>query len=139
AIGISLVLLTPDWGQAFAALGAALLVVLAAGFYLFRTQPGRIAWLGLFLRESQASERGYTDSRPAEDHVGKSGPARPPLRPAGIVRIDGRRYDVVSEGGYIESGRPVRVVAEEGMRLVLREDAEDGGGVDGDGGGRGAP
>ncbi|MCU0724108.1 MAG: NfeD family protein [Planctomycetes bacterium] len=51
--------------------------------------------------------------------VGKEGTARSILRPAGIAEIEGRRVDVVAEGRFIESGERVRVVKEEGNRVVV--------------------
>lgn len=41
------------------------------------------------------------------------------LRPAGVVEIDGERIDVVTEGEYVEPGCGVRVVSEEGNRVVV--------------------
>jgi len=34
--------------------------------------------------------------------------------------ISGKRIDVVTEGPFIEPGTPVKVVAVEGMRVVVR-------------------
>ena len=42
------------------------------------------------------------------------------LRPAGTAIINGRRVDVVTEGQLIDPGTPVKVVAIEGMRVVVR-------------------
>jgi hypothetical protein len=43
------------------------------------------------------------------------------LRPAGIIALsDGRRLDVVSEGGFIEQGRSVVVAKADGPRIVVR-------------------
>ncbi len=42
------------------------------------------------------------------------------LRPSGTALINGRRVDVVTEGGLIERGAPVKVVAIEGLRVVVR-------------------
>lgn len=50
----------------------------------------------------------------------QTGEALTPLRPAGTVLIKGRRVDVVTEGQMIERGTPVRVIAVEGMRVVVR-------------------
>ena len=43
------------------------------------------------------------------------------LRPAGKIRLDGRTYDAVSEGGFIDAGRPVRVLRSQGSALVVRQ------------------
>lgn len=52
--------------------------------------------------------------------VGLTGTALTNLRPSGTAEIDGRRIDVVTEGGLIESGAEIKVVAVEGLRVVVR-------------------
>lgn len=42
------------------------------------------------------------------------------LRPAGTAVINGKRVDVVTEGGFVEKDTPVKVVAVEGLRVVVR-------------------
>lgn len=49
-----------------------------------------------------------------------TGPALTQLRPSGVAQINGQRVDVVTEGGLIERGTPVKVVAVEGARVVVR-------------------
>jgi len=53
--------------------------------------------------------------------LGKKGVAITPLRPAGKALIEGKRVDVVSEGGFIERGAQVQVIQVEGLRVVVRE------------------
>ena len=50
----------------------------------------------------------------------QSGETITALRPSGMATINGQRVDVVSEGSFIEAGRPIRVVAIEGLRVVVR-------------------
>jgi membrane-bound serine protease (ClpP class) len=52
--------------------------------------------------------------------VGKRGVARTTLRPSGKVEIDGRRYDVVTEGAMVDEGTEVVVVEADGARIVVR-------------------
>lgn len=54
----------------------------------------------------------------------QAGTAFTQLRPSGTALISGRRVDVVSEGALIEKGTPIKVVAIEGMRVVVRATAE---------------
>ena len=42
------------------------------------------------------------------------------LRPSGAASIDGCRIDVITEGSFIEKDITVKVVATEGMRVVVR-------------------
>jgi len=51
----------------------------------------------------------------------QTGTALSALRPAGTAIINGKRVDVVTEGQMIDPGTPVRVVAVEGMRVVVRQ------------------
>jgi membrane-bound serine protease (ClpP class) len=50
-----------------------------------------------------------------------TGVALTQLRPSGTARINGQRVDVVTEGGLIERGAKLKVVAIEGSRIVVRE------------------
>ncbi len=43
------------------------------------------------------------------------------LRPAGKARIDGKLYDVVSNGTYIPADTPIRVQSVQGNHIVVRE------------------
>jgi len=50
-----------------------------------------------------------------------TGTALTQLRPSGTAEINGQRVDVVTEGGLIERGAKLKVVAVEGSRVVVRE------------------
>src|SRR5689334_9719934 len=102
-------------------------VALVAGFggwlWLFpRSQVGRA-----FISHQVVGEIGT--ERP--DLVGQSGVAFTQLRPSGTALIQGHRVDVVTEGGLVEKGAALKVVAVEGMRVVVRP---LGDGTEGDGG-----
>jgi membrane-bound serine protease (ClpP class) len=58
---------------------------------------------------------------PACELIGLVGESVTPLRPAGTALIHGRRRDVVAESGLIEAGAKVLVVAQEGIRIVVRK------------------
>ena len=51
--------------------------------------------------------------------AGKVGVAITSLRPAGQAEIDGERYDVVTDGAFVDAGVPVAVVEVEGFRVVV--------------------
>ncbi|MCB9832027.1 MAG: hypothetical protein H6807_06080 [Planctomycetes bacterium] len=50
---------------------------------------------------------------------GREGRTETPLRPSGVVIIDERQIDAVSDGGFIERGQRVRVRHVEGNRVVV--------------------
>jgi membrane-bound serine protease (ClpP class) len=55
------------------------------------------------------------------DLVGQTGTAHTDLRPSGIATIGTRRVDVVTDGQWISSGAPVKVLEVEGNRVVVRK------------------
>ena len=50
----------------------------------------------------------------------QTGVAHTELRPSGTALLNGKRIDVVTEGPFVERGAPIKVVAIEGMRVVVR-------------------
>ena len=60
--------------------------------------------------------------RGLRDLVGKRGTAKSLMLPGGIVQIEGRNYDAISEGTPIEAGQRVLVVQISTQRLVVRGD-----------------
>jgi membrane-bound serine protease (ClpP class) len=67
---------------------------------------------------SQSSVGDIGTERP--ELLDQTGTAFTNLRPSGTALINGKRVDVVTEGGMIEAGTPVKVVAVEGLRVVVR-------------------
>lgn len=64
---------------------------------------------------------GFAGAERDEDLVGQEGQAVTPLRPAGKVRIGGRRFEAETEGGFIERGQAVRVLRTEAGRTIVRK------------------
>jgi membrane-bound ClpP family serine protease len=60
--------------------------------------------------------------RGLKDLVGRRGQAKGLMLPSGLVLIDGKSYDAVSDGMAIEQGQPVIVVGVSTQRLVVRPD-----------------
>jgi len=70
------------------------------------------------LRRDVDSDTRDADAR--SRYLGRTGTAATPLRPAGIVEIDGERVEAQTEGGFIASGSRVRVVAMDRRRFFVR-------------------
>jgi len=71
----------------------------------------------LFLQESDA----LGEQADMQVLVGRCGNTTSVLRPAGIGDFDGVRLNVVTEGGYIEKGKPIEIIRVDGARIVVRE------------------
>jgi membrane-bound serine protease (ClpP class) len=93
------------------------LIGLAAGLWLWLKYFPESRLAQIFISKQVVGDIGT--ERP--ELLEKTGTALTPLRPAGSAVIDGKRVDVVTEGPMIERGTPVRVIAVEGLRVVVRE------------------
>jgi membrane-bound serine protease (ClpP class) len=96
-----------------AALGSG--VAYASVTYFPRTRAGK----KMILAETQTGASAQSP-RP-DDWIGREGVAQTILRPAGVAMIGDKRLDVVAESDVIESGSPVRIVAVNENRLVVRK------------------
>lgn len=86
---------------------------------------GTVLWIKFF--PDSAVARLFV-SKGAIGHIGaerpelldQTGVAFTDLRPAGTALINGKRVDVVTEGGFIQKGATLKVIEVEGMRVVVR-------------------
>ncbi|MGA1203341.1 MAG: NfeD family protein [Planctomycetota bacterium] len=69
------------------------------------------------LAESEATGR---DVEAATALIGREGTTITPLRPAGLAKIAGDRYDVVTDGTFLEKGVSIVVVETAGNRILVR-------------------
>lgn len=52
--------------------------------------------------------------------IGQTGVVITPLRPAGKIQLDNKKFDVVSSGDFIQNGTKVVVFKVEGHRIVVK-------------------
>ena len=60
------------------------------------------------------------DHQRLQELLHQTGIVRTPLRPVGMCEFDGRRFECVSETGYIEIDKNVQVIRVEGSQLTVR-------------------
>lgn len=88
----------------------------------FRFSPTRRFWERFTLKTRQTKKEGYVAPKPCyEDFLGKQGIALSQLRPAGTANFNGERLDVITEGGFIDNGSKIMVIAVEGTRVIVRQ------------------
>ena len=97
-----------------AAVGVSLLSVL-----LRRWLPSTPVLRNVLLEPPAAADDAVEEAS-LEELVGLEGTTTTRLAPAGKARLDGRLYDVTSDGPLIEPGTPVRVVEVRGGRVLVR-------------------
>lgn len=89
----------------------------------FKVFPKSFVGKRLILHKSMEQEAGYTsaDSEKYNGLVGKQGIVVTTLRPSGMVKIDGKKFSVVTSGEMIQKDEVVRVLKVEGNRIVVRK------------------
>jgi len=93
----------------------------ALGVLIRRSALGRSA----SLRPPEPEETGVAHASGDLDRlVARSALALTPLRPSGMVELEGRRLEAVAEEGLIAAGSAVRVVRVRSGRLVVRPDGD---------------
>jgi len=107
-------------GFAFGAVYASIALVLCGVALYLMVRVLSETKLGgrIVLQRDLDESKSYDDER--NSLVGLTGVAVTDLRPAGTAKIDGKRVDVVTEGGFVEKDSPVSVVEVEGSRIVVR-------------------
>ena len=98
-----------------------ILLALAGWLALLRILPRLPFGRRLVLNADLRGDQGYA-SAPDSDRswLGRRGLTLSPLRPAGIVEIEGTRIDVVSDGSFIEAEALIEVTRVDGNRIVVR-------------------
>ena len=74
----------------------------------------------LILSTSQKDEEGYLSTISREEYLGKTGISISELRPSGVIEIDGKRLDALSEGVFIPKESEIKVVRVEGSKIIVR-------------------
>ncbi len=109
----------PDYAL-FIVLGEAIgvLIAIAIGMYMLsRTRAGKT----LILQSSQQANAGWVAHETDRSLMGATGEVYSALRPAGMIMIDGKRIDAVSDGAFIDKGTRVRVIEASGSRVVVEQ------------------
>jgi len=74
------------------------------------------------LTDTMSRDEGYTSNFKKESMVGKQGKTYTVLRPSGKVLIEGELYDAYTRGDYIDKGKNIVVVSDEGTSLKVKSD-----------------
>ncbi|MGH9320845.1 MAG: NfeD family protein, partial [Vicinamibacteria bacterium] len=112
--------------RALMVISTSVAVTVVFGFVLVRILPETRASRRFVLGRALTVEEGYTshDAREqAEIPLGAEGEAVTDLRPAGKIRVAGKKIDAVSEGGFVTAGARVKVVEWRSGTAVVRERA----------------
>jgi membrane-bound serine protease (ClpP class) len=105
-----------------AAISLLISLILAIGLIVLALKylPKTRTWGKIVLTTKLDTESGYVTQPAFIDYLDKEGVAITPLRPAGIVEVDGNRLDVATEGVFLSAGTAVRIVKVEGNKIIVR-------------------
>ena len=106
--------------SAFGTLASSLVLLVLAAVVLGRFLPRSARLNQLVLAPELSSAGGYTSAHTHAELLGQVGRALTPLRPSGVVEIEGDRVDVVTAGEFVGTGTPVKVVRVRGSRVEVR-------------------
>lgn len=117
----SMVLASYSTGNILLSILIAVVITTVVSVFIFKYFGYRGPLKKLILTDSTKTELGYVSSKTRLELIGKTGIATTTLRPSGTAIFDDERLDVVSEGGFIEQGKKVKIIASQGSRIVVRE------------------
>jgi membrane-bound serine protease (ClpP class) len=101
--------------------GAAFSASIVVMVLLFKYLPQSKTFHKFVLDTQSSSKEGFISNPVYDDLVNLHGESVTPLRPVGIVTLNGKRYDVVTEGEFIEKGKKVYVARVEGVKIIVKE------------------
>ena len=95
---------------------AGIAIILALKF-LPKTKFGKY----VILSKKESKKEGFVSHDSLENIKDKEGIALTLLRPAGKAKINGKKFDVVTEGDYVKKDGKVKVVMISGNKIVVRK------------------
>jgi len=87
---------------------------------LIKYIPSTRTWRKFILSTEQKKELGYTvGTKDLKRLNGKEGIAITPLRPSGIVEVNGKKLNALTRGEYVESNTKIKIISVEGNKIVV--------------------
>ena len=118
----SVMMLAPTWSEGVLTVSLAVILTILIMVVSIHFMKKRNFIHKFILSNRSDNQSGYTSpNMDNEKYLDREGYTLTQLHPAGAVKIDGNRVDVVSEGGFIDAGVLVRVIGLDGTRIIVRE------------------
>ncbi|PKP57303.1 hypothetical protein CVT91_10950 [Candidatus Atribacteria bacterium HGW-Atribacteria-1] len=89
-------------------------------FLLIKYIPSTRTWRKFVLSTEQKKELGYTvGTKDLKRLIGGKGISITPLRPSGIVEVNGKKLDALTRGEYVDSNTEIKIISVEGNKIVV--------------------
>jgi len=98
-----------------------ILLILIGGYQILNTR----FFQKIALQTTLETQEGYTSKAYNDELIGKTAIAHTVLRPVGKISIEGKLYDAVSDGNFIEKGQQVIVIAQGVSSLTVSAQTTD--------------
>lgn len=95
------------------------ILILMVVLFIRSMKGGLLFRSPIVLKDQIDAEAVKLTSGPLDDLIGRKGTAVTPLRPSGIVLIDGKRYSVESQATFVDRDAEVTVVSVEGTKITV--------------------
>ncbi len=106
------------WTGGFMALAGSVAAV--GGIFWFLYSTGAWDRFVLTAELTSGASDGEDERAQRTRYLGRNGTALTPLRPSGVIEIDGTRLEVSTEGEFVAAGSQVRIVAMDRRRYFVR-------------------
>src|SRR5699024_9033100 len=106
--------------NAIISLGIAIVITAIIAIILVKLGKRSPMFNKIVLETELKDDKGYLSSSRKDEYLNKEGITITELRPSGIIEIDGKRIDALSEGSYINKNVSIKVVRVEGSKIFVR-------------------
>ena len=113
--------LPEDLNAAMQSMSFSIVSMIILGSLIFRAFTHTEYYKKLIPVSGQNSADGFSISKGYENLIGKNGITITVLRPSGRIDIEGKTYQAMSTGDYIESGQDVIVCSTDENQLVVKK------------------
>lgn len=112
---IGIVLVSPTIIVAIISIIIMLSVVIIVFVFFLKNLPG-----ALILKKRFVKDEGFLTSKDNSEYIGKVMHSVTLLKPSGKVSYDGKLYDAITEGNFIDKNVKVKVINNKGSILVVK-------------------
>jgi membrane-bound serine protease (ClpP class) len=104
-----------------AKLALAVIATAGLGALMGPLLPNTFLFNRLVLFKATRRSEGFAAAPDQPSLLGCQGVTLSPLRPSGTARFGDQKRDVITQGDFVEAGRPVRIVETHGSRIIVEE------------------
>jgi membrane-bound serine protease (ClpP class) len=113
--------LPEDFNIAIRSMSYSFVLMIALGILSFKALTRSDYYKKFIPVEGQSSAEGYSVSRGYENLIGQIGQCVTILRPSGRVEINGKVYQAISAGEFVEVGETILVSGTEENQIIVKK------------------